>query len=177
MGVPVHKENYVRYEDRHKLAAEDLSAEQRQFLVNLNSKLTEIEKDIKVEAQALIDQLDKRVKDTNDWLEDYEIECNMTFHLKEDDPGYDEDSDNILVELIVTVGFGSLKSGRREWGIADGNDHNTLHGLVKCSMVDEYHCYLYHSLYDHTDLGWINMLRIGMIWVDIKIQYQKFYEI
>ena len=122
-----------------------------------------------------MDQLEKRVKDTNDWLEDYEIDCYMTFHLKEDDPGYDEDSDNILVELAV--GFGSMKSGRREWGIADGNDHNTLHSLVKCSMVDEYHCYLYHSLYDHTDLGWVNMLRIGTIWVDIEVQYQKFFEI
>ncbi len=40
-----------------------------------------------------------------------------------------------------------------------------------------YYCYLYHSLYDHTDLGWINMLRIGMIWVDIKVRYQKFFEI
>ena len=79
-------------------------------------KLTEIEKGIKMESQALIDQLYKRVKDTNDWLEDYEIDCNMTFHLKEDDPGYDEDNDNILVELAVTVGFESLKSGRREWG-------------------------------------------------------------
>jgi len=177
MGIPVHKENYVRYEDQHKLRAEDLSTEQRQFLVNLNSKLTDIEKGIRMEGQALIDQLEKRVKDTNDWLEDYEIDCYMTFHLKEDDPGYDEDNDNILVELVVIVGFGSLKSGRSKWGIADGNDHNTLHGLVKCSMVDEYHCYLYHSLYDHTDLGWINMLRIGMIWVDIKVQYQKFYQI
>ena len=43
--------------------------------------------------------------------------------------------------------------------------------------VDSEEPYLYHSLYDHTDLGWINMLRIGMIWVDIKVQYQKFYQI
>jgi hypothetical protein len=28
-------------------------------------------------------------------------------------------------------------------------------------------------LYDHIDLGWVNLLQIGMIWVDIKVQYQK----
>ena len=175
MGIPVHKENYVRYEDQHKLRAEDLSTEQRQFLVNLNSKLTDIEKGIRMEGQALIDQLEKRVKDTNDWLEDYEIECYLTFHLKKDDPDYDEDNDNILVELSACVVPTRLK--KKEWGIADGNDHNTLHSLVKCSMVDEYHCYLYHSLYDHTDLGWINMLRIGTIWIDIKDEYQKYFDV
>ena len=167
VGIPVNQKNYVRYEDQDKLAAEDLSAEQRQFLVNLNSKLTDIEKGIKVEGQALIDQLEKRVKDTNDWLEDYEIECYITFYLQEDDPDYDEDKDNMLVELMSCVVFSKLK--KREWGIADGNDHNTLHGWVKCSMVDEYHCYLHHSLYDYTDLGWINMLRIGTIWVDTRL--------
>jgi hypothetical protein len=175
MGIPVNKENYVRYEDRYKLKAEDLSEEQRQFLVMLNSKLTDIEKGIKREGQALIDQLEKRVNDTHDWMEDYEIKCYITFYLKEDDPNYDEDNDNILVELSCNVVPTKLE--KEEWGIADGNDHNTLHGLVKCSMVDEYHCYLYHSLYDHTDLGWINMLRIGLIWVDIKVRYQKFYDV
>ena len=69
----------------------------------MNSKLTDIEKGIKVEGQALIAQLEKRVKDTNDWLEDYGIDCYMTFYLKEDDPHYDEDSDNILVELSTCV--------------------------------------------------------------------------
>ena len=49
MGIPVNQEDYVRYEDRYKLKAEDLSSEQRQFLVNLNSKLTDIEKGIKRE--------------------------------------------------------------------------------------------------------------------------------
>ena len=59
MGVPANRNDYVYWEDEYKLAFDDLSAEQRQFLVKLNNRLSEIEKGIREEGQALIDQLKK----------------------------------------------------------------------------------------------------------------------
>jgi hypothetical protein len=175
MGIPVKRNDYVPWKDQYELAFDDLSVEERQFLVKLNAKLTEIEKGIKKEGQTLIDQLKKRVNDVDDWLEDYEIDYHIIFELKKDDPGYDDDNDNILIELsgfpVPTIINGL------EWGIGDCNDHNTLQSLVKSDVKDEIHCYLYHSLYDHTYLGWINILRIGSVWIDIDVLYQKFVDI
>ena len=39
-------------------------------------------------------------------------------------------------------------------------------------MQDEFHCWLYHCLYDHTPLGWEALLRIGHIWVNLSVIYQ-----
>ena len=66
MGIPMKRNDYVPWEDEDKLHFDDLSAEQRQFLVKLNNRLTEIEKGIKKESQALVDQLEKRVNDPDD---------------------------------------------------------------------------------------------------------------
>jgi hypothetical protein len=39
-------------------------------------------------------------------------------------------------------------------------------------MQGECHCWLYHCLYDHTDLRFDDMLRIGHIWVNMPVIYQ-----
>jgi hypothetical protein len=39
-------------------------------------------------------------------------------------------------------------------------------------MKDDYHCWLFHSLYDHSDLNWEDILNIGEIYSDIKVIYQ-----
>lgn len=172
MFIEGKRNEYVRYEHRNRLKIEDLSPEQRQFLKNLNSKLAEIELGIKKECQVLNTELERKLNDPNDWLEDYEIECNVQFILKETDLDYDEDNDNILVELTDY-----MKHENWSWGMGDGNNHNDMEGWENCPMSHEHHCSMYHALYDHTGLGWVNMLRIGNIWIDIEVVYQKFYEI
>ena len=165
--LPDISSDYVRLENWNKLRAEDLSTGQRQFLAQLNNKLADIETGIKKECRGLIDQLEKRINDPNDWLDDYEIDVVITFILKGDDPEYSDRSDNILVELDESV-----KGEIWEYGIGDGKNHSEYQHWDH-PMKDEHHCWLYHCLYDHTDLGWINVLRIGSIWVDIKPQFQK----
>ncbi len=80
MGIPANRNDYVYWEDKYKLAFDDLSAEQRQFLVKLNNRLTEIEKGIRKEGQALIDQLKKRIRASDDWLEDFGINSGYCFY-------------------------------------------------------------------------------------------------
>lgn len=66
MGIPVERNDYVSWKDHYELAFDDLSVEERQFLVKLNEKLTEIESGIRNDGQTLIDQLEKRVNDVDD---------------------------------------------------------------------------------------------------------------
>jgi hypothetical protein len=42
-------------------------------------------------------------------------------------------------------------------------------------MSHEFHCWLYHSLYDHEHLSWKQILTIGIIWVDLELQLQHWY--
>lgn len=165
------KEDYVKRLDRFSIGVDEISDSQKVFLDKLNKKLVEVEKHIKQEVKILIKSGESKVSDPNDWIEDYEIECFIYFILREDDPDYDEDDDNVLIQFLECS-----KHGHWDWGIGDGNNHNEFQYAKRHPMNKEYHCWLYHSLYDHTDLGWVNILRIGSIWVVISIDYQKIIE-
>ena len=165
-------DDYVVYKDIFSLKSEDLSEVQRSFLSNLNGQLIKIEKNIKREAQRLIKAVEERIAKPNAWIDDFEIESITTSILREDDPAYRKDDDNVLVEL-----WEYHKRNDWEWGIGDRNNHNEYTSFKHHSMKDEFHCWLYHCLYDHTEMGWVNILRIGSIWVDINIEYQKIIDI
>ena len=152
-----------------------LSSDQRQYLQRLNDRLTVIEQQVTREALALFAQLDARVQDPQDWLSDYEIELEVRFWLREDDPAYQEDDDNILATLKE-----HLKLQRHlpePFGIDDGINHNIFQGMDGHPMQGEFHCWLYHCLYDHTDLWFNDMLRIGHIWVELQVLYQHRCEV
>ena len=77
----------------------DLSLDQRQYVQQINDRLLVIERRARQEALALIPQLDARVHDPQDWLMDYEIDLDVSFALREDDPAYQDGEDNMLVTL------------------------------------------------------------------------------
>lgn len=79
--------------------ASELALAQRQYLQRINDKLAVIERHVKREALDRIAQLDARVHHPDDWLSDYELELKVSFWLREDDPAYQEDDDNILMTL------------------------------------------------------------------------------
>ena len=170
------KKDYVKYKDDIDMC--DLSKEQKIFLDNINKQLMEIEKQLKKEAVVLGKEAQKRVKDPNDWIEDYEIELFINFYLNESDPGYYEDSDNILVSLNYCL-KGEEKRMKQEvyFGLDDSVDHNLFRLKDNHPLKDTgFHCRTYHELYHHTNLGWADILRIGTIWVDIDIVYQRIIE-
>lgn len=146
----------------------ELTSLQKKLLSNLNCKLTTLEFDIKKEVRDLMHNAEKKISDPNDWLEDYEIECTIAFILKEDDPEFNVDSDNILAKLKEFF----CKKYIENNPLADGKNYNEFQNWNH-PMKNEHHCWLYHSLYDHAHLNWNDMLRIGSIWIDIKIILQK----
>ena len=149
--------------------AQELSSAQRQYLQTINARLAVIEQHVKREARALITQLEVRVQDPVDWLHDYELELDVSFWLREDDPAYQTDDDNILVTLKDYLkGLGDPE----HIGMGDGNNYNKFQWREGHPMQGEFHCWLYHCLYDHTGLPWDDLLRIGHIWVDMRVLYQ-----
>ncbi len=165
----------------NSISTSELSEDQIASLRKLNTKLVEIEKIIKTEVTKLTEIGDSRIEDSNDWVNDYEIVCCITFYLNENDHDYKEDPDLMEGHDNTLIEF-SLCSKHQNWdfGIADGENHNEFH-ILSCISEDhplknEHHCYLFHKLID-TSMNWSNMLRIGFIWLDVNIVYQKFIEI
>jgi len=160
-----HKTEQTPYLDPFSLKVDELSAEQINFFSGLNRKLTAIELQIKRECILLIEDGKRRVNDPNDWISDFEINCSVQFYLSENDPTYNQESDNTLAELV-----GVYKEDDWSHGIADGKNHrNSFNELLK----EERHCSLFYLLIEITPLGLANILRIQNIWIDVNLTYQS----
>ena len=154
------------------LAVADMTPVQRARLERLNQQLMKIEKDIVNEALPQLKSLHARVNDPDDWLQDYECDCKLRFSLRHDDPDYDEeDSENVIVDLREYLK--GMEEKDKHWGLADGNNHNEFEHWEDHPMQGEFHCWLFHCLYDHTHIGWANILRIGEVWIDIDFRLQR----
>lgn len=166
--------------DEYALDIDELTAEQLQFIRDLNQKLIEIEKSVLSEALPQLQILKERLKDPDDWLTDIEVEARIQYFLSESDPLYDDDRDNVLYEQIRNLkgilgeyDFYQQRFDEDYWGMNDGNNHNLFETSRTHPFKGEYHCWLFHCLYDHSHIGWVNILRIDGIWADIVYYYQR----
>lgn len=152
---------------------EDLSAEERSRLMALNEQLKQLEEKYLPIMNAKGAELQARVSDPADWMQDFNLEFILTFYLHEDDPEYDEDDDNILMQLEeIVFDYDEPQRAYRNWGFGMTST-NHCESFLREMNDGEHHCYLYHQLYDHCDLDWRDLLRIGELWVDVKIEEQS----
>lgn len=103
-------------------------------------------------------------------IEDYEIGCAMLFCLAENDPDYLEDDDN----FIAVLNFDGKHEHNSDFGLDDGRNHNIFQQENEHPMKSDHHGYLFHCLYDHTNLSWEEILRINQVWLEIIVRYQNF---
>lgn len=149
-----------------------LVSSQRGRLVQLNRRLARIETDVIREARAVNVALARRVKDNNDWLDDYAIDLEVSFHLDESDPKFDPESDNIVAQFRSILN-GNLGKNHINFGIGDGKNHPCSFLPANHPLARERHCWLFHWLYDHQHVTWSRMARIGRIWSDIVVRHQS----
>ena len=151
---------------------QNLSKLQKIQLLKLNLRLQKLQEKIIKEALKLDMELSKRVNDKTDILDDYEIELEINFILKEDDKEFKEDDDNFITIINEYLKGISKKSDNHPLNLEDNN--NDFRAWENHSMQNEYHCWWFHCLYDHNHLSWEDMLRIGEFWSDLKVKYQYF---
>jgi hypothetical protein len=144
-----------------------LNEAERSQLQALNKHLTLLEDQYLPVLNTKGMELQERVKNHDDWMQDFNLEFVITFYLQEADFEYEDDDDNILMELHQTT-F-DYNHPNRKWGFGLTNNN-----YCDCPAYfkGEWHCYLYHHLYDHCGLNWLDLLRIGSICVEIKIDEQ-----
>lgn len=140
-------------------------------LVKLNERLRTIERKLCEVGRQQCATLDTRVKDPDDPLTDYEIDAELYYYLREDDPQYQQDEDNILTKRTWI----SLKHLEHS-SLDDGEDHRLINIGYPFSEMEQ--VWLFHDLWDHyygpekRSLSAKEMLRIGHIGVDIVVRHQ-----
>jgi len=144
------------YSFREKfLAVENMTHEQRNKLRHLNSRLVEVQ---------------NRLRKQFEWAEkNFPGHCRLAkiyFILEENDLDYSEDDDNIIVTFHENF---APQDDERSW-----NDHPQL---TYENGIREYHCWFYHKLYDHTGLVWEDILRIGKIWAQFRVNFDIDFDI
>ena len=164
---------YVPLFPRAALPDADLTESHLVKLRALNARLTDIEVQLVREVQPQVKALQARVDDPEDWLQDFECEISLRFSVGSDDPYYDEeDSENVL--LTREHSYSTIHAHYND-RVVDGINWN-MYERCDCNwhpMHEEVHCWLYHDLYDHADIGWANLLRIDEVWIDVQFWQQR----
>jgi len=166
-----------KYTDENLLKDKDILEKLRL----LNNKLFKIENETMLEVDKLNKELRKRLRDKDDWLEDYEIELEINIYVDKNDPEFKshlekDDFDGLL--STFTLPFSANKKNDERIILTDGGEnHNDFTHWKWHPMYGEFHCYFFHHLYDHEYLSWEDILRIGTFWVDITVIHQKKYNL
>jgi hypothetical protein len=122
--------------------------------------------------------LNARVADPNDPLDDYEIDATLYFILDENDPTFDEDDDNTLTQREI-----SLKRYNRKYGLGDGLDHRLPCRQFPGVLNEVPHCWLFYDLYEHSyglkqpSLTFQDCIRVDSIWIDVAVRHQATLDI
>ena len=146
-------------------------------LIRLNERLSALERYLCDLGERECLNLDARVADPNDPLDDYEIEATLYYTIGTDDPAFDEGEDGFLTQRRI-----SLKRINREWGLGDELDHREP-GRFPGDLNNLAHCWLFHDLYDHDyglekpALTLQDCLRVDSIWVDVAVHHQATLDI
>lgn len=156
------------YETAPRTTYATLTLEEKTWLCALNEQLSNTEKKYSEIMSQKHAELQSKVNDANDWLMEFNLDYRITFYLREDDPEFEENNDNILIEIENS--FLSEEVKNRHWGL--GATH-VNHAESEEMFEGELHGYLYHQLYDHCGLDWRDLLRIGSLYFEIKIDEQS----
>jgi len=147
---------------------DSLSEAEKAWLRLLNDQLREIEEKYLPIMVGKLKELEARESDPSDWMEDFNLSFLITIYLRKDDPEYEENDDNILMEYKNK--FFRYSTLDLEWGFGA----TCVNYAVSCEyFAGEHHCYLYYQLYHHCCLDWRDLFRIGSLYVDIKIEEQS----
>jgi hypothetical protein len=148
---------------------DSFNADEKAWLCSLNEQLRQLEDKFSSIMDIKLQELQARVADPSDWMMDFNLDFVITYYLREDDPEYEEDDDNILMEFDELF---SIRKNRLDldWGFGATNVNHAVPGRY---FTGEQHCYLYHQLYDHCYLDWRDLFRVGGLYVDIKIEEQS----
>lgn len=170
--------NAYRFDCRAELTPEEVRA-----ALNLNDWLAEWEKKLRDDCIRLNKEMERRLRGNDSFLTDYEIEMEIDFYLRDDDPFYDNDDTNshdwdIDTSLMCKMECRCGKITAEEVtapdyrGLGDDKDHKEArHSSNPVYQVR--HCFLFHELTSHLYVPLKHLSRIGRVFTDIRVWHQN----
>lgn len=132
-------------------------------LKEINCELQTLEQKIYTTAIRLDTALQNELKDAIDGLSDYDLKLEIQCYTDE------EESEPICILRESLHGIST--QDYHDFYVGDGINHN-VRSQENNPMRGEFHCWLYHCLYDHTHLNWEQVATIKRFWVEIWTQRQ-----
>lgn len=159
----------------------ELSPQEIRAALAFNEQLITLEKALLAENIRLTEEMELRLQGNDPFLVDYEIEMDISFYLRDDDPfsednnsgaNDDMDSDAALVSAVrdswrkITV---REAANPKFTGFGDSRDHKDKDFVGDCKLSSVRHCALFQRLYDYCGVPMKHMGRIGVIWADVQV--------
>lgn len=169
----------------------ELTEDENQAALKLNAWLTEWEKDLKAECCQIRKEMDQKLSSGGQWLNEYDIDVDVWFFVRDDDYAYDNDSQendhdvdkdsSMLCEIDLLICLPSSPEDSIDLYQIDADDdmdYNDLRSLNpihdrKNSIYRAKHCQTFHELYSHQGIPMKHLGRIGTVCVDIKVLHQN----
>jgi hypothetical protein len=145
-----------------------LSNDEKSWLQAFNETLRSIHHQYSAILDVKNKELQSRVADTSDWLMDFNLEYVVTFYLRTDDEEYEDQDDNILMQIEDVYSEQELSAS--EWVFDDTEADHTAPDYY---AYGEHYCYLYNRFYFYTFMDFRDLFRVGGIYIDIKIEEQS----
>ncbi len=173
------KDQFNAYDEsnfgRFRGESEEISEDEVRRLLDLNRVLTRVSDHIREAAKDIVPRMEAKLADPADPMVDYEMDAYLSYQLREDDPAYQENEDNIVT---------TRQHGMKNFDLFEMDWTVTAPPWLQTGP----HCYLFHDLYDHRDhfggeersrpwLPFRNCLRIGSVWLDVTVLQQYEYEV
>ena len=178
-------EELLRVRARKLNAALQFNKKDKQKLLRLDSLLQECFVKMYEEANEILQRLDKRIKNEDSYLHDYEIEIKVVpFILVPGDDGELKDPSDGIYSLLGKYYWlhalsDSITSGRKKEDILylnrSLNWNHTIYPIEK-ELSDCYISFSIHELYDHTLLSIHDILKINRLWGEVNVRHQHFIE-
>ncbi len=165
----------------------ELTPEENQAAMNLNTWLAEWEKDLLNRCIQVSTDMERQVRSGNSWLSDYEIDMETQFYVRDDDacsddnmPDGSRDDIDCHIGLLCTMkNLENLPLFKKpeddgHWYIGDGQNHNDRPlGSRKGDIYNTSHCATFHELFSHMHMPVKHAGRIGGIYTDIIVRHQN----
>jgi hypothetical protein len=149
-----------------KYSPEDIAAFNR-----INDTLTELEPQLMQEVGLQLELLNKRLSDEGSWITDFEVELHIQFYLKESDPRYNDNIDNIIFKEkhLLPMVNPQYEEGIGEWFDFDPSIHEQTR-VIKALTNPA--CELFHTIFNHAHFPQAEAQNTDCIWVDIEVMPQ-----
>jgi hypothetical protein len=132
----------------------------------VNDQLSKLELQLTDKIQFQLDYLNKQEKDETSWIHDYELDLEIQFYLKESDPRYNDDIDNIVFEAThMLPGKHSDKHDAKEWFKSPEPDFRCEYAEI----LENPMCTLFRDIFYYSEFPDAEVQNVDMIWVDIKV--------